>query len=223
MRMRHIVIASLPDSTIFFPHYLINRTFFEKKNYWTWNACFDFLYNFCPKHFSFYEEVSEIWSKIYIGRHVKHSFLDRISKNSLISNFMKIRPVGAELFHADRRTDRDMTKLIPIFRNFPNAPKSWSSINCGHNRYTADSSVTDIFGSTLRHVRLCLFPCLNLRVLQSVTKIGGRGLVTLRASFDLSMVANNTWGFLEHGSVSNWHFVRTRLQIYDRMDYEALD
>ena len=32
---------------------------------------------------------------------------------------MKIRPVGAELFHANRRTD--MTKLIVAFRNFANA------------------------------------------------------------------------------------------------------
>jgi len=45
---------------------------------------------------------------------------------------MKIRLVGAELFHVDRRTDRDMTKLIAAFRNFANAPKSWSSIKCGH-------------------------------------------------------------------------------------------
>jgi hypothetical protein len=65
---------------------------------------------------------------------------------------MKIRLVGAELFHADRRTDRDMTKLIAAFRNFANAPKSWSSINCGHSRYTANPSVTVGFGSTLRHV-----------------------------------------------------------------------
>jgi hypothetical protein len=35
---------------------------------------------------------------------------------------MKIRPVGAELFHAERRTD--MTKLIVTFRNFANAPKN---------------------------------------------------------------------------------------------------
>ena len=34
---------------------------------------------------------------------------------------MKIRPVGAELFHADGRTN--MTKLIMAFRNFANAAK----------------------------------------------------------------------------------------------------
>jgi hypothetical protein len=34
---------------------------------------------------------------------------------------MKIRPMGAELFHADQRTD--MTKLIVAFRKFANAPK----------------------------------------------------------------------------------------------------
>jgi len=39
-------------------------------------------------------------------------------KNSQISDFMKIPPVEAELFHADRRTD--MTKLIIAFRNSAN-------------------------------------------------------------------------------------------------------
>jgi len=41
---------------------------------------------------------------------------------------MKIRPVGAELLHADRRTDvqtngRTDKKLIVLFRYFANAPK----------------------------------------------------------------------------------------------------
>jgi len=34
---------------------------------------------------------------------------------------MKIRPVGAELFHADGQTD--MTKLTIAFRNFAKTPK----------------------------------------------------------------------------------------------------
>jgi hypothetical protein len=50
-----------------------------------------------------------------------------------MSSFMKISPVGAELFQADGQTDRqtdrqpaermEMTKLIFAFRNFSNAPK----------------------------------------------------------------------------------------------------
>jgi hypothetical protein len=35
---------------------------------------------------------------------------------------MKIGPVGAELFHADRQTD--MTKLIIVFRAVSNVPKN---------------------------------------------------------------------------------------------------
>jgi len=51
----------------------------------------------------------------------KLKFLEIFSKNTEISNFMKIRPVGAELLHVDRRTD--MTKLIVAFLKFGNAPK----------------------------------------------------------------------------------------------------
>ena len=51
-------------------------------------------------------------------------FLDRFSKETPISNFMKIRPVGAQLFHADGQTDRqtDMAKLTVAFRSFAKAP-----------------------------------------------------------------------------------------------------
>ena len=40
---------------------------------------------------------------------------------------MKIRPVGAEMLRADRRTD--MTKLIFAFRNVANAPKNVLHVN----------------------------------------------------------------------------------------------
>ena len=55
---------------------------------------------------------------------IKFELLGKFSKNSQVSNFMKIRLVGAELCHADRH--RDMTKLIVAFRNFANAPKNQS-------------------------------------------------------------------------------------------------
>jgi len=48
------------------------------------------------------------------GLHVGH--LSRLLKNTQTSNFMKIRPMGAELFHTG------MTKLIITLCNFANAP-----------------------------------------------------------------------------------------------------
>jgi hypothetical protein len=47
-------------------------------------------------------------------------------KKSQISNFIKMHPMGTELFHADARMDRQthMTKLTVTFRNFENAPKN---------------------------------------------------------------------------------------------------
>jgi hypothetical protein len=52
---------------------------------------------------------------------MKLEFSYIFSKKPQISNFIKIRPVGAEFFHAD---GTDLTKLIVAFRNIANAPKN---------------------------------------------------------------------------------------------------
>jgi hypothetical protein len=112
----YIFICGLCGSTIFstLSHKGHNS---GEKIYWVQNVCSDFLYDFNMKYFSCYDEFSEILLSKYIGLHVTYlllysnftwntKFLDRFSKNSRISNFIKIRPFGAELFHADRQTDR---------------------------------------------------------------------------------------------------------------------
>jgi len=45
---------------------------------------------------------------------------------------MKIRPVGAELFHADRQTDRH-EELVVAFRNFANAPNKQTTETLYHS------------------------------------------------------------------------------------------
>jgi len=41
---------------------------------------------------------------------------------------MKIRPVGAEWFHAAKRTQTDMTKVTVVFPNFAKAPKNANGV-----------------------------------------------------------------------------------------------
>jgi hypothetical protein len=88
----------------------------------------------CDRTFQLYalysSDLNDKWSKMYTGLHVKYPlflydfnetwiFLTDFRK-SQVSNFVKIRTAGVELFHADGRTD--MKKLVVALRNFPNAP-----------------------------------------------------------------------------------------------------
>jgi hypothetical protein len=52
----------------------------------------------------------------------KPEFSLNIFENTQISNFIKIRPVAAMLFHVGRVTD--ITKLTVAFRSFAYAPKN---------------------------------------------------------------------------------------------------
>jgi hypothetical protein len=68
---------------------------------------------------------------MYIGLHVKYPLLWSYFNETLIylhifekySNFIRIRPVGAALFHADGQTNgrADITKLVVAFRCFAKA------------------------------------------------------------------------------------------------------
>jgi len=107
-------------------------------------VCFDFLCKFCLKCFSFEEKFSEIWSKAYIGLHVKWPlFLSDFNENWIFStDFRRIfkcaisrNPTSGSEFiprrqiQTDRRTDgrtggqTDITRLIVAFRNFAEEAK----------------------------------------------------------------------------------------------------
>jgi len=116
MRMRHIVICGLPRSTIFFPHYLINGTFFEK-TLLNIQCVFRFSLQLLSETFFILRRterdmiINVYWSSckvpvILVRFQCSLNFLHGFSKNTQIPNLMKIRPVGAKLFHADRQTDR---------------------------------------------------------------------------------------------------------------------
>jgi hypothetical protein len=62
---------------------------------------------------------------------MKVEFLDRFSKNTEIYNFMKICPVGDELFHAGGQTGQTHDEANSRFSEFANAPKNHGAPHYG--------------------------------------------------------------------------------------------
>jgi len=79
-------------------------------------------------------------------------FLDRFSKDTQISNFVKIRPVGAELFHADGQTDRH--------------DKASSRFSKSRSNYP----VVRVLSVALSHEAGFSLPCLSCAVLPKVQR-----------------------------------------------------
>ena len=65
---------------------------------------------------------------------MKLEFSRKILEKAQIASVTQIHPLGAELFHANGRTDgwTDMTELIVAFRNYANAPKIARSAHRAH-------------------------------------------------------------------------------------------
>jgi hypothetical protein len=93
---------------------------------------FDFLYKFTwnishsKENWARYDQkriAVFMWSIRYSCQILTKLEFSRQIFEIHISNFMKIRPVRTELYHADRRTDT--TKLIVAFRSFAKEHKDW--------------------------------------------------------------------------------------------------
>jgi hypothetical protein len=123
MRMRTIVNRGLSGSKKFFH---INTLFSlfpppppKKKVTWIENVCFDFLYKFIQNISHSKKTEGDIIKNAYwYSRKVPAilvrfqwnlNFLDIFSKSTIISNFIKIRPVRAELFYTDRKRETRQT------------------------------------------------------------------------------------------------------------------
>ena len=110
-------------------HYLINATIAGKKTKAiAHKMCLIFSTTFVwnISHYKknwtrYYKNIP--WTSCTVTVVLKLDFLYRFFFNLNISNFMKIRPLGGELVHSDRRTD--MTKLIVAVRNFAKTPKEF--------------------------------------------------------------------------------------------------
>jgi hypothetical protein len=137
MRVRHSFICVLPRSSTC-SHIISKTACFSGKSYWTQNMCFDFLYNICPKHFSFQEELSEYVQKCILVFMYSTRYCCQIIMRHKVSltDFPKVlkyqiswKSVQREPSYSTRtngRTDRctDITKLIIPFRNYANAAKN---------------------------------------------------------------------------------------------------
>jgi hypothetical protein len=109
MRMWNIVICGLPGTNIFFPHWFIKSTVFEKKKLYCVFICSANL----SEQFLILRIIEWDVIKMYISFHLQWPlFLPdcnepwnfrQFSKNPQISNFLKTPLMGADLLYADRR------------------------------------------------------------------------------------------------------------------------
>jgi hypothetical protein len=124
-----IVMCGLPGSTIFL-NIISQMARFLEKSLLQIKCVFLFCLQICLKHFSLWEEFSEVLSSMYIGVRVKYryscqvvvklEFSRQIFERSWNIKFRENPHSGSRVVRCGRT---DM-KLIIAFRNFANAPKN---------------------------------------------------------------------------------------------------
>ena len=132
--MRYIFICSLPARQHFFRLISEKHAFRRNKKYKVRVLIFQQIF---PEKFVILRRTERdmikniYWhscnvSIILLRFEWNVNFFSTYFRKPQKSNFTKNHPVGAELIHADRRTDgrTDMTKLIVAFRNFEKEPKN---------------------------------------------------------------------------------------------------
>jgi len=131
MRMRHTVICSLPRSTIFFHIIPYTGTILEKKKSYSTQNVFRISLHLLSETFPILRKSWGRYDKLNVykvfkcplflpGFNETWIILHRFPRNTQIPNFMKICPVGDELFYEDAwkdRRDEAKTSLFAILRN----------------------------------------------------------------------------------------------------------
>ena len=128
-----------------FPRYIINGTIFEKKKLQNTKCVFWFSLQFMPEIFLMLRRtgggtiIQVCWSpcKVYVVLVIFQwnlFFSKYFRQNAQISNFTKIRPVGAQLFRVGGRTDGQTWHVANSrFSQFCQAPRNQHDIRSGQN------------------------------------------------------------------------------------------
>jgi hypothetical protein len=116
-RMRHIILSSVASLALPYFSTLSHKWHDFRKKVIEYEMCVLNFLKILSKNVSLTEKFSKAPLRMYIGLHVQFApflpdfnktliFWAYFSKNTKKLHFIKIRPVGAELFRTDRRTRR---------------------------------------------------------------------------------------------------------------------
>jgi hypothetical protein len=137
MRMRLIILSSVISLALSRFSKLTSKRHYFWKEITEHKMCFFILSATCVWNISYFKNNSaemllQMWANLrakyllFLREFIKTWILSiDFRKTPKIPNFMKIRPVEPELFHAERQTDKLAYEANSRFlRNFSNAPKN---------------------------------------------------------------------------------------------------